>query len=80
MHFPQCMYGSENPCFLFLLQNRALIQKALTGALVVPDWKEFTRQITELAERVEPLTDGMNAQYIPELKNVDPDQFGELWW
>eukprot|EP01083_Nonionella_stella_P292907 996223_1 len=42
-------------------KNRALIQKALTGALVVPDWKEFARLISSLAAEVEPIEDGDNA-------------------
>jgi glutaminase len=53
----------------------SLIYKCVTGVLRVPDFTSLAQFIDEIYERVEPNVSGENAQYIPQLAQVDPDQF-----
>lgn len=52
-----------------------LIHKCITGDLVVPDFKTLTNIIEEVYKKVEPNKNGENADYIPQLAQVDPEQF-----
>ena len=52
-----------------------LIHKCVTGDLVVPDFKTLTEIIEEVYKQVEPNKGGNNADYIPQLAAVDPEQF-----
>ncbi len=52
-----------------------LIHKCITGDLVVPDFKTLTNIIEEVYKQVEPNKNGENADYIPQLAQVDPEQF-----
>ena len=52
-----------------------LIHKCVTGELVVPDFKTLTDIIEEVYKEVEPNKGGNNADYIPQLAAVDPEQF-----
>jgi glutaminase len=53
-----------------------LLERALQGNLVIPDFQEFRRIADSIYEEVEDDCGGEQAQYIPPLAQVDPDQFG----
>jgi glutaminase len=55
---------------------RTLIDKCVNGKLRVPDFKKFTEIFAEVYDTVLPNTGGANADYIPQLAQVDPNQFG----
>ena len=52
-----------------------LLHKACLGQLRVPDFAGLKGIIDEVFKTVEPNTSGENAQYIPQLAQVNPDQF-----
>lgn len=64
--------------FEHIRQRSVLINRALSGGLIVPDFEELRDDIREMYEKVKPIRTGANADYIPQLseKFVDPDQFG----
>jgi glutaminase len=53
-----------------------LIEKALTGNLIIPDFKNFCSFITNLYNRTIQNKEGEVSDYIPELKNADPNLYG----
>lgn len=53
-----------------------LIERALQGELVVPDFRDFKERVDELFEAVKLNEGGLQADYIPPLAEIDPDQFG----
>ena len=53
-----------------------LLEKALEGRLVIPEFQEFREAISSIHDRVRPETNGSLADYIPQLARVDPDLFG----
>lgn len=53
-----------------------LIERALLGKLILPDFFEFTESIKRIYKIVETIDDGENAAYIPQLAEVDPNLFG----
>jgi hypothetical protein len=53
-----------------------LVERALNGRLIIPDFVKFTHLLTKLYHETLPITTGKNADYIPQLAKVDPDQFG----
>ena len=56
--------------------NLSLIEKALTGQLVVPEFSNFCDQIKIIYDEVQPNKSGANANYIPQLDKVNPEYFG----
>jgi glutaminase len=52
-----------------------LLHRAATGDLRVPDFGSLRAVIERVYETVEPDKGGDNAQYIPQLAQVDPEQF-----
>ena len=52
-----------------------LIEKALTGKLVIPDFKNFTSFVTNLYNRTLQNKDGTVSDYIPELAKADPGTY-----
>merc|ERR1719181_261505 len=52
-----------------------LIHRAVQGKLRVPDFKSFTEGFKSVYEEVLPDKSGNNADYIPQLATVDPEQF-----
>jgi glutaminase len=56
--------------------NLSLIERALRGELVVPDFKSFSADIIELRDRSVKATGGAVASYIPQLARVNPELFG----
>ena len=59
-------------------QNILLIERALQGNMVIPDFADFCQDIDELFDRCREVRDGKPADYIPELDLKEPevDQFG----
>eukprot|EP01112_Ceratiomyxa_fruticulosa_P002692 TRINITY_DN1286_c0_g1_i2.p1 TRINITY_DN1286_c0_g1~~TRINITY_DN1286_c0_g1_i2.p1 ORF type:complete len:607 (+),score=115.69 TRINITY_DN1286_c0_g1_i2:182-2002(+) len=59
--------------------GETLLQRALDDRLVIPNWASFCRDVEDIFESVResvPSTQGHNADYIPELADVDPELFG----
>jgi len=56
--------------------NILLIERALQGNLVVPDFDEFCSEIARIYTETKANRGGNLADYIPQLANVDPDLFG----
>jgi glutaminase len=58
-----------------ILTCSTLVSKAITGDLRVPDFQSLKNIIKNIYETVLPNESGDNADYIPQLAEVDPDQF-----
>eukprot|EP00474_Spongospora_subterranea_P000916 CRZ01374.1 hypothetical protein [Spongospora subterranea] len=56
-------------------ENISLINKAISGCLVVSDFQGFCANLIEVFDAVKENRSGNVAQYIPELRSVDPDLF-----
>jgi glutaminase len=54
--------------------NSSLIRRAVEGNLAVPDFAALTADITQMYDELLPVRSGSVADYIPQLKRVDPDQ------
>ena len=54
-----------------IFQNITLVEKALKGDLVIPDFSSFKEEISTIFEQVRPIKDGNVADYIPQLARVD---------
>jgi glutaminase len=54
--------------------NSSLIRRAVEGNLAVPDFASLTADITRMYEDLLPVRSGSVADYIPQLKRVDPEQ------
>lgn len=55
---------------------RTLIRRCVAGQLCVPDFRGFSCGFEEVFREVEPNKAGANADYIPQLSAVNPEQFG----
>lgn len=53
-----------------------LLERALSGRLVIPHFQEFTESIAEIYNNVKDNKDGKVADYIPQLARISPDKFG----
>jgi len=53
-----------------------IVQKALQGRLIIPDFSAFCGKIEQIFEKAEKFKEGKVADYIPQLKRVHPEQFG----
>jgi glutaminase len=63
--------------FSDLLKIRfALIRRAMTGEFIIPDFRSFCEQLTEIFDKVKNNKEGAIASYIPQLTKVSPDKFG----
>ena len=47
--------------------------RALRGELTIPDFSKFTETLVKIHEKVLPEEGGENAQYIPQLAEVNPN-------
>jgi glutaminase len=56
-------------------RDRGLIARAVRGDLVIPDFATFTAELREMYLSLLADDRGAVADYIPQLKQVDPDQF-----
>jgi glutaminase len=54
--------------------NSSLIRRAVEGNLAVPDFAALTADITRMHDELLPVRSGAVADYIPQLKRVDPEQ------
>ena len=54
--------------------NSSLIQRAVEGNLAVPDFPALTGDLDRMYAELLPATSGSVADYIPQLRRVDPDQ------
>jgi glutaminase len=62
--------------FIALCQrDRGLIARAIRGDLVIPDFATFTAELRDMYLSLLHDDRGAVADYIPQLKRVDPDQF-----
>ncbi|MEU0360385.1 glutaminase A [Streptomyces cyaneofuscatus] len=53
-----------------------VVAKAIRGDLVIPDFTEVQTTVTEMFDRLSLEKRGSVADYIPQLRRVDPEQFG----
>ena len=56
--------------------NILIIDQALTGRLVIPEFREFSESLTKIFAVARKCSDGAVADYIPQLSRVDPELFG----
>jgi glutaminase len=54
--------------------NSSLIRRAVEVNLAVPDFAALTADVTRMYDELLPVRSGAVADYIPQLKRVDPDQ------
>lgn len=52
----------------------SLIKDAITGEMIVPDFKNFVKEIETIYTKIKGNTNGKVADYIPQLGRVNPDQ------
>tara|TARA_B110000208_G_scaffold187405_1_gene245345 strand:+ start:30 stop:1598 length:1569 start_codon:yes stop_codon:yes gene_type:complete len=57
-------------------QYICLITKVFSDNLIIPNFYNFTNKITEIYHNTLKNNEGNVASYIPQLKRVNPDQFG----
>ncbi|NIP29778.1 MAG: glutaminase A [Candidatus Dadabacteria bacterium] len=55
--------------------NILLIEQALQGSLVIPDFEEFIGEIAGIFESTKRNTQGEVANYIPQLARINPDYY-----
>lgn len=55
--------------------NISLIEKTLTGNLIIPDFESFTAEIKDIYNQVKEIQLGAVADYIPQLSRVNPEHF-----
>ncbi|ORJ57825.1 glutaminase A [Mycobacterium simiae] len=58
------------------LASGGLVARALRGDLVIPDFARLQSELQEMYTTVRANNGGAVADYIPQLKRVDPDKFG----
>ena len=55
--------------------NSTIIEKAITGQLVIPNFKQFTDDITTIYNETVNIRYGSVEDYIPQLSLVDPNKY-----
>jgi len=56
--------------------NLVLLNQIVRNDIIIPDWKSFTNQITEMFNRCKDNQEGEVASYIPQLSRYNPDLWG----
>jgi glutaminase len=56
--------------------NVVVIERALQGSMIIPDFDEFCGSVREIYEHTKDNESGAVADYIPQLARVDPEQYG----
>ncbi|MDF1661915.1 MAG: glutaminase A [Planctomycetota bacterium] len=56
-------------------RNLLLIERAIQGHLIIPDFEVFSAQITKIYHQTKENKSGDVARYIPQLARVDPEQY-----
>ncbi|MCG8421023.1 MAG: glutaminase A [Proteobacteria bacterium] len=74
-------YGSDDRIgyhqFCRLIRpNILLIERALKGNMVIPDFGVFCREVETIYDQVKQNRTGKITDYIPQLARVDPERFG----
>jgi glutaminase len=54
----------------------SLIERALSDALVIPDFSSFSVDLRDIFDTTRTITDGKVATYIPQLSRVAPNSYG----
>jgi glutaminase len=63
--------------FLSCIQpNISLFTRVSKGELVIPDFNQFTRELTSIFQDCQEDRSGSNADYIPELRNAPSERLG----
>mgnify|MGYP001165260880 CR=1 FL=1 len=63
--------------FKYCIENNVcIISKILTQDLIIPNFDTFTRKMKTIYEETKQDNKGNVASYIPQLKRVNPDQYG----
>jgi glutaminase len=57
-------------------RNSSLIARAVRSDLAIPDFQSLTADVTEIFKALGEQRGGAVADYIPQLKRVDPEKFG----
>ena len=52
-----------------------LVQRAMSGSLVIPDFKEFCRELCRIYRETKNISTGKVADYIPQLARVSPEKY-----
>lgn len=55
--------------------DHSFIQRLMSNDLIIPEFATFRDHIEDIAKNVQSNCNGKVADYIPELKNIDPNQF-----
>lgn len=55
--------------------NVTIYEKCLTGKLIIPSFQAFSEDIKEIFEKTKGCTEGAVADYIPQLKRVNPEHY-----
>ena len=58
-----------------IIQNITLVEKALKGDLIIPDFESFTTKVKKIFDEIKSNKEGHVADYIPQLARVNPDQY-----
>ena len=58
------------------VSTHTLIRNCINGNLIIPDFEAFRRDVQNIYDEVKLIKRGNNADYIPELAEVNPDYFG----
>ncbi len=53
-----------------------MVNRIFRHEMIIPDWSEFCQQVHKIYEEVEPDRSGKNADYIPILRDADPEKWG----
>lgn len=56
-------------------RNLLLIERAIQGHLIIPDFQDFSAQIRQIYEKTKENRAGDVARYIPQLARVNPEQY-----
>ncbi|MFN7117392.1 MAG: glutaminase A [Saprospiraceae bacterium] len=70
------MYGTLTPLEMeHVVRHNIVVKNALTKNLMIPDFEEFCRDITDIYHQTRKNQGGHVATYIPQLARVEPEQF-----
>ena len=58
-----------------IFQNITLVERALKGDLIIPDFRSFSTIVTSVFESVRSNMSGAVADYIPQLARVNPEKY-----
>src|SRR5262245_40788526 len=53
-----------------LLRSHAVVERALRGELVIPEWPRFATELRDIFDKTRPFDGGKVATYIPQLARV----------